>query len=427
MTDTAIAQVIGRRVWDSRGWPTVEAEIVLADGSRGRAIAPAGASTGSGEAVDLRDGGTILEGRDVRHAVAHVNGDIASVLAGLDAADQPVVDAKLEAVDGTGSFARIGGNAAIAVSMAAAHAVAAHRGLPLWQSLDAERGTGEVVLPLPEIQIFGGGAHAGHRVDVQDFMLVCPGAESFAQALDWTAAVYHAAGKVMAAAGRRCGVADEGGWWPMFDGNEEALDALMQAIEIAGLDPGVQVAISLDVAATQFHRHDGLYHLDCEGRVLDRDGMIAMLLDWLARYPIVAVEDPLAENDVEGLAAFTRATGGRCQVIADDAAVTSAERVRELAAAGACNALLVKPNQAGTLTRARRALEAAREAGWGAVVSARSGETEDTTIVDLALGWGVEQFKVGSFARSERMVKWNAMLRVEEAAGRRGRLARPFG
>jgi enolase len=426
MTETSIAAVIGRRVWDSRGRPTVEAEVRLKSGAAGRAIAPAGASTGSGEAVDLRDGGTVLGGLDVRKAVTHVNGGVALVLQGLDAFDQAGVDARLVELDGTPNFERIGGNAAIAVSMAVAHAAAAHRGVPLWQALRGDAGVGEVVLPLPEIQIFGGGAHAGHRVDVQDFMLVCPGAENFAQALDWTAAVYHAAGKVMAAAGRLAGVADEGGWWPVFDGNEEALDALMQAIELAGLDPGPQVAISLDIAATQFRRADGLYHLDCEGRTLDADGMCEMLLRWTERYPIVAIEDPLAEDDVAGLARFTAAAGDRIQVIGDDAAVTNAERVRTLNAAGACNTLLVKPNQAGTLTRTREALEAARAAGWGAIVSARSGESEDTTIVHLAVGWEVAQLKVGSFTRSERMAKWNEVLRIEEAAGPAAQLARPY-
>lgn len=423
MIATSISAVVGRRVWDSRGRPTVEAEVRLRDGAIGRAIAPAGASTGSGEAVDLRDGGTILGGLDVRKAVAHVNGDIALALRGIDAADQGAIDQRLIELDGTPNKARLGGNATIAVSLAVAHAAAASQRLPLWQALHLRGDDAEVVLPMPEIQIFGGGAHAGHRVDIQDFMLVCPGARSFAEALDWTAAVYHAAGKVMAAAGRLAGVADEGGWWPNFDGNEEALEALMQAIEIAGLEPGEQVALSLDIAASQFRRPDGLYHLDCDGRVLDSTDMCGLLEDWCNRFPILAVEDPLAEDDEAGLAQFTAAVGDTVQVIGDDAVVTNAGRIKTLHAVGACNTALIKPNQAGTLSETRAALDAARAAGWGAMVSARSGESEDVSIVHLAVGWGVRQLKVGSFARSERMAKWNEALRIEEQAGSRARFA----
>ena len=280
-------------------------------------------------------------------------------------------------------------------------------------------------LPLPEIQIFGGGAHAGRRVDIQDFMVVCPGAATFAQALEWTAEVYRAAGALMAEAGRLKGVADEGGYWPDFATNEEALEMLVRAIERAGLTPGEQVAIALDVAASEFGRN-GRYRLGLEGRELDSAGMIALLLGWLERYPIVSIEDPLAEDDPDGFAAFTRAAGGRCQVVADDLTVTDAARVRAAADLKAADTLLIKPNQRGTLTETRAAWEAARAAGWGGIVSARSGETEDVTIVHLAIGWGVPQLKVGSFARSERMAKWNEALRIEEALGADAKLARPF-
>jgi len=280
-------------------------------------------------------------------------------------------------------------------------------------------------LPLPEIQIFGGGAHAGRRIDVQDFMVVCPRAACFAEALDWTAEVSLAAGRLLAEAGRLKGVADEGGYWPDFATNEEALETLVRAIERAGLVPGDQVAIALDVAASEFGR-GGRYRLGLEGRELDSEGMIVLLLGWLERYPIVSIEDPLAEDDLDGFAAFTATVGGRVQVVADDLTVTDAARVREVAGRGAANTLLVKPNQRGTLTETKAAFDAARGAGWGAIVSARSGETEDTTIVHLAVGWGAPQLKVGSFARSERMAKWNEALRIEEALGADARLARPF-
>jgi enolase 1/2/3 len=419
---TAIDAVRGRRVWDSRGRPTVEAEVRLAGGATGRAIAPAGASTGSGEALDRRDGGKVLGGYDVRQAVAAVNEEIAPVVNGLDANDQQMVDQRLIELDGTASKSRLGGNATIAVSMAVAHAAAAAAGDPLWRHLF--RGQ-RPALPLPEIQIFGGGAHAGRRVDIQDFMVVCPGAASFAEALDWTGEVYLAAGKLMAEAGKLKGVADEGGYWPDFATNEEALEMLLRAIEHAGLAPGEQVAISLDVAASEFGE-GGRYRLGLEGRELDSEGMIVLLLGWLERYPILSIEDPLAEDDLDGFAAFARAAGERVQVVADDLTVTDATRVRAVAARGAANTLLVKPNQRGTLSETKEAFEAAQAAGWRTIVSARSGETEDVTIVHLAVGWGAPQLKVGSFARSERMAKWNEALRIEEALGDAARLARPF-
>jgi len=417
MSKTAIQSVSAMRVWDSRGRPTVEAEVCLADGSHGRAIAPAGASTGSGEAVDLRDGGDALGGRDVQRAVANVCGEIAHALRGSDAGDQAAVDALLCRLDGTDNKARLGANATVAVSMATAHAAAAAAGVPLWRHL---AGDGEIILPLPEIQIFGGGAHAGGRVDVQDFMIVAPGAESFNQAIEWTAEVYAAAGRLLEDQGRLRGVADEGGYWPEFSSNEEALEYLLRAIEEAGLAPLEQVAIALDIAATEFCQQ-GRYTLSLDGDELHSDAFIERLAAWIARYPIVSVEDPLAEDDEQGLRDFTARFGERLQVVGDDYLVTNAARVAHAADIGACNAVLIKPNQVGTLSEARQALDASRDAGWGAIVSARSGETEDTTIVDLAIGWGVPQLKVGSFARSERMAKWNQVLRVESAlAGRAG-------
>ena len=408
-----IAGVKGRRVWDSRGRPTVEAEVGLVDGAIGRAIAPAGASTGSAEAVDRRDGGAAFGGLDVQGALAAVNGEIAEALRGFNARDQAGADRIMIAIDGTPNKCRLGGNAMVAVSMAVAHAAAAASDLPLWQYL---RGDQDASLPLPEIQIFGGGAHAGRRVDVQDFMVIAVGAESYVQSLEWTAEVYRCAGTLMRDSGLMRGVADEGGYWPAFGSNEEALDHLIRAIEDAGYTPGEDVAISLDIAATDFGR-EGRYRLAADGREVDSDGLSEMLLSWLARYPIVAIEDPLAEDDPEAMVRFTAAAGDGVQVVADDFICTSAERIAAAAGIGACNTALIKPNQAGTLTETKAALDASREAGWGSIVSARSGETEDVTIVHLAVGWGAKQLKVGSFARSERMAKWNEGLRVAEVLG----------
>jgi len=420
MSDTRIAGLQGRRVWDSRGRPTVEAEVRLIGGAVGRAIAPAGASTGSGEAIELRDGGTRFGGRDVRQAVAAVNGDIAAALQGQDAADQAAIDRVLIVLDGAPQKKRLGGNALVAVSMAALHAAANAVGRPLYAYLLRDKT--DALMPLPEIQIFGGGAHAGRRVDIQDFMIVAPLARNFDQAVEWTAEVYRAAGELMAERGLLQGVADEGGFWPAFESNEAALDALMRSIEHAGFTPGQEIAMSLDIAASEFHQ-GGLYRLARDGRALDSDGMAEMLMRWLDKYPIVSIEDPLGENDADGLRRFTAAVGDRVQIVGDDFLVTNAERVKQAAALGTCNAVLVKPNQAGTVTEAKAALDAARAAGWGAIVSARSGETEDVTIVHLAIGWGAGQLKVGSFARSERMAKWNECLRIEEALGPRARFA----
>jgi enolase len=419
MTDTSIAFVHARRVWDSRGRPTVEADVMLENGAVGRAIAPAGASTGSGEALDLRDGGDAFGGYGVRRAVANVNGDIANAVTGMDATNQAALDARLIGLDGTPNKSRLGANAILSVSMAAAHAAAHAADLPLFRYL---ADTDVTLIPLPQVQIFGGGAHAGRRVDIQDFMVMCPGAESFAQAMEWTAEIYRTAGKLMAEAGSLAGVADEGGWWPAFSTNEQALDTLVRAIERAGYRPGEQVGIALDIAASEFG-HDGRYKLALEDRELDSAGMIALLSGWISRYPILSIEDPLAEDDPEGFAEFTRQHGKSLQIVGDDFLVSDAARVREAAAQCAANTVLLKPNQCGTLTETLDAWHAAKESGFAAIVSARSGETEDTTIVHLAVGWEVGQLKVGSFSRGERMAKWNEMLRVEEALGARARFA----
>jgi enolase len=419
MTSSAIQSIHGRRVWDSRGRPTVEAEVTLKDGAKGRAIAPAGASKGTREALELRDGGIPFGGLDVLQAVGHINGEIAKVLIGTDAENQLALDQALIALDGTENKTRLGANATLAVSMATAHAMAQASGVPLYRYL----GQGNIGrLPMPQIQIFGGGAHAGRRVDVQDFMVVCPGANSFAQALEWTAEVYRHAGLLMAQRGSLFGVADEGGWWPDFSSNEQALEMLVLSIERAGFIPGEQVAIALDIAASEFGKL-GQYRLGLESRALDSDGLIDMLLGWIAKYPIVSIEDPLAEDDPEGFARFTKAIGNRLQIVGDDFLVSSSKLIREAASIGAANTVLLKPNQRGTLSETLEAWKVAQELGYSAIVSARSGETEDTTIVDLAIGWNVGQLKVGSFARSERMVKWNHALRIEEELGAQAHFA----
>ena len=419
MTPFAIKSILARRVWDSRGRPTVEAEVVLNDGSLGRAIAPAGASKGTREALELRDGGDRFGGLDVMRAVEHVNGEISNALVGTKADNQSVLDQALIDLDGTINKSRLGANATLAVSMAAAHAMAAASDMPLYRYL----GNGKIGrLPMPQIQIFGGGAHAGRRVDVQDFMVVCPGASSFAQALEWTAEVYRHAGLLMAQRGSLFGVADEGGWWPDFSSNEQALEMLVLSIERAGFIPGDQVAIALDIAASEFGQQ-GQYRLGLESRELDSDGMIEMLLRWVEKYPIVSIEDPLAEDDTVGFARFTKAIGHRLQIVGDDFLVSNSSLIREAAKLGAANTVLLKPNQRGTLSETLEAWKVAQELGYSAIVSARSGETEDTTIVDLAIGWNVGQLKVGSFARSERMVKWNHALRIEEQLGAQARFA----
>ena len=419
MTDPAISHLHARRIWDSRGRPTVEAEVSLSDGTVARGIAPAGASRGSREAVDLRDGGERFGGYGVQRAIAGIKDEIGPALRGRDPFDQAGVDAALIALDATPTKRRLGGNATTAVSLAVLRAAAASRKMPLWRFL---AGDASVTIPMPEIQIFGGGAHAGRRTDVQDFMVMTPRAQSFAEALEITAEVYRSAGLVMAERGLLGGVADEGGWWPAFASNEEALETLVRAIEKAGLTPGHEAAISLDVAASEFG-HEGCYRLGLDGRVLDRDGMAELLLGWCDAFPILSVEDPLAEDDLIGLRGFTAAIGDRVQVIGDDYLVTNAALVEAAAADGAVNAVLVKVNQAGTVTEAHAACEAGRRLGFGTIVSARSGETEDVTIAHLAIGWHAGQLKVGSFARSERMAKWNEVLRIEEALGPAARFA----
>jgi len=345
----------------------------------------------------------------VPRAVQNINTRIRDALRALSVSDQVALDRRLIELDGTADKSRLGANAIVAVSLACAHAAAAAAKMPLWRHLAGER---RVALPVPQIQIFGGGAHARGRVDVQDYMVICIGAGSFAEALEWTAQVYAAAGARLAKKGALQGVADEGGYWPAFKSNEEALAELVGAIADAGLEPGVDVSIALDLAATQLYR-GGSYQFALDGRALSAEQLHAMLLRWIESYPIVSIEDPFAEHDAEAMRAFTEAAP--IQVVGDDFFVTSAAKLRN--AQGACNAILLKPNQVGTVTETLACWEAARAMGYGAIVSARSGETEDVSIVHLAVGWGVPQLKVGGFSRSERMAKWNEGLRIEGALG----------
>ena len=410
-----ISSVTGRRVWDSRGLPTIEAEVRLESGAVGRAIAPSGASTGSREARELRDGGHRIGGKDISLALSHVNGPVARQLTGMSCTDQAGIDYALCQLDPSPLKEVIGGNALIATSLACLHAAAAEARLPLWAYISRLYGT-EASLPLPEIQIFGGGAHAGRRVDVQDFMIMVPGASDFDEVMEITYEVYTAAGDIMASRGKRAGIADEGGWWPLFDSNEEALETLVLAIEKAGEVPGRNVVISLDIAASEFGRN-GTYRLALEDREMSSSDFIDYLGRWLDAYPIVSVEDPLGEDDTDGMREFTSRFGHRVQIIGDDYLVTRTELITKAIQDKAANAVLVKVNQIGTVTEAVDAFRTSQAAGWQTIVSARSGETEDASISHLAVGLGAGQLKVGSFQRSERMVKWNECLRIQDELG----------
>ena len=410
-----ITTVFARQVWDSRGRPTVEAEVILASGARGRSIAPSGASTGRREALDRRDGGTRLGGFGVTAAIAAVNGEIASRIKGMEAADQGAIDAALIALDGTPQKSRLGGNALVAVSQAVAWAAAADQRIPLWQHLRHLSGVAAAPIPAPMIQIFGGGRHAGNRIDIQDYLILCLGAGSFAQAAEWTAEVYMAAAAAMKKAGKLNGVADEGGVWPDFLANEDGLERLTRAIETAGFRPGRDIGIALDIAASSFFVN-GSYVLALEGKKLDTAGMIDLLEAWTRAYPIVSLEDPLAEDDDTGFTEITARLGATIQIIGDDYLTTSAARIALAAQHKACNAVLLKANQCGTMTELIAASNAARALGWNTIQSGRSGESEDVTLSHLALGLGSDQIKVGSMTRSERTAKWNEMIRLEEAA-----------
>ena len=413
MTDR-IVEVHGRQVWDSRGRPTVEVDVRLSGGASGSAIAPSGASTGRREALDRRDGGTRLGGYGVSGALAAINELIAPALRGRQASLQDDIDACLCALDGTEQKSVLGGNAIVATSLAVAWAAANAEGVPLWSHLHAlARIAPPVRAPLPMIQIFGGGRHAGNRVDIQDYLVIPRGARGFAEAVEMAAEVYCAAHALQVRRGSACGVADEGGLWPDFTANEEGLEHLCRAIEATGLKPGTDIGIALDIAASSFFT-DGHYALALEERRLSGADMIDMLEGWVRDYPIVSLEDPLAEDDEEGFVEITRRLGRKVQIVGDDYLVTDARRIGEAAARAACNSALLKVNQCGTVSELIAAAEATRRAGWNAIQSGRSGESEDVSLSHLAVGLGSEQIKVGSVTRSERTAKWNEVIRIAE-------------
>ena len=419
-----IVDVHAREVLDSRGVPTVEVDVTLACGARGRAIVPSGASTGRHEALEFRDGNPArYQGRGVRHAVRHVNEVLGPAVVGVEATRQHEVDALLLDTDGTSNLRRLGGNAVLGVSLATAHAAAAGFGLPLYRYIGGSQAR---EMPVPMVNILSGGLHARGIVDFQDFLLIPIGAQSFSEALVMVRNVYHAMGEILTDRGASTLVADEGGLAPAMEtsgtatvANEAAVRLLVQAIEKAGYRPGEDAAIGLDVAATHFYS-DGHYHLSAENRTLSSDEMVELLARWVEAYPIISIEDGLAEDDWAGWQALTARVGERVQLIGDDLFVTNVQRLREGIEREAANAVLVKVNQVGTLTAAIATLRLARAHGYLPVVSARSGETEDATIADLAVGTNAGQIKIGSITRSERLAKYNQLLRIEEELGSQG-------
>ncbi len=410
-----IDTVHARQILDSRGNPTVEVELTLAGGARGRAAVPSGASTGEFEATELRDGGDAYMGRGVTRAVANVNGEIAGALVGSDADDQEALDRRLIDLDGTPNKSRLGANAVLGVSLAAAHAMAAERGLPLWRHLAGEE---PPVLPVPMMNVLNGGAHASNKVDFQEFMIVPWGAPSFSECLRIGTEVFHNLKATLHAAGLGTTVGDEGGFAPDLQSNEAALEILVRAIEAAGYQPGEDVAIALDPATSEIH-DDGSYRLEHEGRSLDSAALADYWADLVGRYPIVSIEDGMDEEDWDGWKLLTERIGDRVQLVGDDLFVTNTERLRRGIDDGVANSILIKVNQIGTLSETLAAIGMARAAGYTAVMSHRSGETEDVTIADLAVATGCGQIKTGAPSRSDRVAKYNQLLRIEEQLAER--------
>jgi len=410
---SAIEQVLAREVLDSRGNPTVEVEVVLDSGASGRAIVPSGASTGSFEATELRDGGKRYDGKGVLDAVAHVNGEMAAIVDGMDALDQRAIDLALIDADGTPTKARLGANAILGISLAVAKAAADELELPLFRWIG---GSGAHVLPVPFMNVLNGGRHADNSVDLQEFMIAPVGAASYSEALRWGAETYHALARVLATRGLSTAVGDEGGFAPDLPSNEEAVRVLVEAIESAGRVPGEEVAIALDPASSELFK-DGNYVLASENRTLSAQEMVDYLADFVDRYPIVSIEDGMAEDDWDGWAALTQRLGNRIQLVGDDLFVTSEDRLRRGIANRVTNAILIKVNQIGTLTEALDTMDVANRAGYACMMSHRSGETEDTTIADLAVATGCGQLKAGAPARSDRVAKYNQLLRIESVLG----------
>ena len=414
---STIEHVVGREVLDSRGNPTVEVEVVLDSGARGRAISPSGASTGTHEAVELRDGGPRFGGKGVLGAVGHVNGEITDAVLGLDALDQRGVDHALIDLDGTVDKGRLGANAILATSLAVAKAAADHLEVPLYRAIG---GTSAHVLPVPMLNVLNGGAHADNSVDFQEFMIMPVGAASFSEGLRWGAETYHALKSVLSERGLSTAVGDEGGFAPDLASNEDAVRMLLLAIERAGRVPGDEIAIALDPATTELWR-DGRYELPGEGRTLRPEELAAYWVELVDRYPIVSIEDGMAEEDWDGWRAHTESIGDRVQLVGDDVFVTNAERIERGIELGVANAVLIKLNQIGTLTETLDAVSLASRHGYGSVISHRSGESEDTTVADLAVAVGTGQIKAGAPARSDRVAKYNQLLRIEEDLGESAR------
>ncbi len=418
--DTTIDEIIAREILDSRGNPTIEVEVMLADGSWGRAAVPSGASTGAHEALELRDEDPQrYGGKGVLKAVQNVNDLIADELFGWDATDQLGIDAYLLELDGTPNKERLGANAILGVSLAVAHAAANALRMPLYRYIG---GVYAHILPVPLMNILNGGKHAVDGPDLQEFMIAPVGAPTFAEALRWGSEVYQALKAVLKKRGYSTGVGDEGGFAPSLKTNEEAIEVILEAIGKAGYRPGEQIALALDPAASEFYE-DGRYVLKKEGRTLTGPEMVDFYAAWVEKYPIISIEDGLAEDDWENWALMTRRLGDRIQIVGDDLLVTNGERIRRAIREGSCNALLCKVNQIGTLTEAIAAVQLAQRAGWGVVVSHRSGETEDATIADLAVALNVGQIKTGAPCRSERVAKYNQLLRIEEELGDGARYA----
>jgi enolase len=411
---TAIIDIIGREILDSRGNPTVEVDVTLEDGSFGRAAVPSGASTGAHEAVELRDGDKRRYlGKGVRKALDAVNGEIFEAIGGFEAENQIQIDETLIRLDGTENKGRLGANAILGVSLAVAKAAAEANGLPLYRYVG---GTSARLLPVPMMNIINGGAHADNPIDFQEFMIMPAGAETLAEAVRMGAEIFHTLRKGLKDAGHGTNVGDEGGFAPNLASAEEALTFVMRSIETAGYRPGEDVFLALDCAATEFFK-DGRYALEGEGRVLGSDEMAAYLADLVARFPIISIEDGMAEDDWAGWKALTDAVGGRCQLVGDDLFVTNSKRLRQGIEQGVANAILVKVNQIGSLTETLDAVETAHKAGYRAVMSHRSGETEDSTIADLAVATNCGQIKTGSLSRSDRTAKYNQLIRIEEELG----------
>jgi enolase len=417
---TAITRVHAREILDSRGNPTLEAEVTLASGHTGRAAVPSGASTGTKEAVELRDGDkSRYLGKGVTKAVGNVNTTIASALKGLDAADQGGLDAKLIALDGSENKGTLGANALLGVSMAAAHAVAASRGLPLWKHLAGDR---TPVLPVPMMNIINGGAHADNNVDMQEFMILPVGFDRFAEALRAGTEIFHALKGVLKGRGLSTAVGDEGGFAPDLKSNEEAIEVILEAIGKAGYTAGGDVLLGLDVASSEFY-DNGKYNLVGEGKRLSTEQFVDFLAGWSRQYPIITIEDGMSEHDWEGWGQLTRAIGERVQLVGDDLFVTNPKILQQGIEKGVANAILIKVNQIGTLTETLQAIAMAEAARYAQVISHRSGETEDTTIADIAVATTATQIKTGSLCRSDRVAKYNQLLRIEEALGVSARYA----